>query len=82
MAASVEDVARWLEEFHPRSIVELDYGGLVELLDDDALADDRSAEDVSVGLAALDAGDEEAAVAAYRRIVDRWRPIQELEHAS
>ena len=26
------DVGRWLEEFHPRSLVELDYGGLVHVL--------------------------------------------------
>ena len=26
---SVEALGRWLEEFHPRSLVELDYGGLV-----------------------------------------------------
>ena len=29
---SVEALGRWLEEFHPRSLVELDYGGLVDLL--------------------------------------------------
>jgi hypothetical protein len=27
-ASDVEHVARWLEEFHPRSVVELDYGSL------------------------------------------------------
>jgi hypothetical protein len=32
VTSSVEDLARWLEEFHPRSVVELDYGGLVHLL--------------------------------------------------
>ena len=34
----VEQVGRWLEEFHPRSLVELDYGGLVHLLGAEALA--------------------------------------------
>ena len=29
---AVEESARWLEEFHPRSVVELDYGGLAALL--------------------------------------------------
>jgi hypothetical protein len=82
VVAGVEDLARWLEEFHPRSVVELDYGGLVELLPDDELEADSSVQDVAEGLAALDRGDEEAAVAAYRQIVDRWRPIQALEHAN
>ena len=31
------EVDRWLEEFHPYSLVELDYGGLVHLVSDDAL---------------------------------------------
>src|SRR5919107_971130 len=26
---TVEDCTKWMEEFHPRSVVELDYGGLV-----------------------------------------------------
>lgn len=82
VTGSVEDIGRWLEEFHPRSVVELDYGGLVHLLDDDELRADRSAADVAAALAALAAGDEAAATAAYRRLVDRWRRVQALEHAN
>ena len=33
VVAGVEAVARWLEEFHPHSLVELDYGGLVHLFE-------------------------------------------------
>src|SRR5581483_366999 len=39
---ALEDLGRWLEEFHPHSMVELDYGGLVHVLDDAALEDDDS----------------------------------------
>ena len=42
VVAGVEGVARWLEEFHPHSLVELDYGGLVHLFDDEELVDDES----------------------------------------
>src|SRR5207248_4498204 len=42
VVAGVEAVARWLEEFHPHSLVELDYGGLVHLFDDEALTSDQS----------------------------------------
>jgi hypothetical protein len=42
VSAELEEVGRWLEEFHPHSLVELDYGGLVQLLDDDALRADQS----------------------------------------
>ncbi|MER7856617.1 hypothetical protein ABTZ98_29300, partial [Streptomyces bacillaris] len=58
------EVGRWLEEFHPRSLVELDYGGLVHALSAEQLAGDRSAADVAEGLAALGNGDGEGAGAA------------------
>ncbi|ROT33786.1 hypothetical protein [Micromonospora sp. HM5-17] len=79
---AVEEGARWLEEFHPRSVVELDYGGLVDLLSDEALAADDSPELVAAGLAALSRGDGEAATAAYEKLVARWRAIQLLERCN
>jgi len=78
----VVEVGRWLEEFHPKSYVELDYGGLVHLLDDTVLEDDQSAGDVHAALAGLAAGDAQAAADAYRRLVLRWRAVQAYEHAS
>jgi hypothetical protein len=76
------DVGRWLEEFHPRSMVELDYGGLVHVMGPDRLAEDHSAEDVSEGLTALREGDSAAAGAAYERLTDRWRAVRELQFSS
>ncbi|MQA87906.1 MAG: hypothetical protein GEV03_25595 [Streptosporangiales bacterium] len=78
----VEDVGRWLEEFHPRSLVELDYGGLVHLLDDAALRADQSVAEVGAVLSGLDAGQSELAVAMYKRLVTRWRVVQDLETAN
>jgi hypothetical protein len=65
ITAAVEETAEWLEEFHPRSLVELDYGGLVHLLSDEALRDDDSPGLVSVGLAGIARGDSDAATEAY-----------------
>jgi hypothetical protein len=79
---AVEEGARWLEEFHPRSVVELDYGGLVDLLSDDALAGDDSPELVAAGLAGLSQGDTEAATEAYEKLVTRWRAVQLLERCN
>lgn len=76
------DVGRWLEEFHPRSVVELDYGGLVHVIPESGLAEDRSAADVAEGLAALREGDGERASEAYERLTDRWRGIRELQYGS
>ncbi|MEO3745132.1 hypothetical protein [Plantactinospora sp. B5E13] len=79
---AVEEGARWLEEFHPRSVVELDYGGLVDLLSDEALDGDDSPALVAAGLAGLSRGDAEAATEAYETLVARWRAIQLLERCN
>ncbi|MFI1224219.1 MULTISPECIES: hypothetical protein [unclassified Streptomyces] len=73
------DVGRWLEEFHPRSLVELDYGGLVHALPAERLAGDRSAADVAEGLTALRDGDTEGAGEAYARLAERWRAVRDLQ---
>ena len=82
VAAGLEDLGRWLEEFHPRSLVELDYGGLVHLLDDTALAEDESARDVATALAALGEGDVGAATEAYTRVTVRMKALQAVESAN
>ena len=79
MVQAVEDLARWLEDFHPRSVVELDYGGLVHLADDDALSGDESARDVAEALAALAAADPEKAAVAYGRVLVRMKTLQSVE---
>jgi hypothetical protein len=79
---AVEEGARWLEEFHPRSVVEVDYGGLVNLLSDEVLAADDSPALAAAGLAALATGDAEVATDAYEKLVTRWRAVQLLERCN
>ncbi|MFE6335654.1 hypothetical protein ACFVP3_15210 [Streptomyces sp. NPDC057806] len=76
------DVGRWLEEFHPRSLVELDYGGLVHVLPAGELEGDHSAADVAEGIAALREGDGAAAGVAYGRLVERWRSVRDRRSAN
>ncbi|MFC9245072.1 hypothetical protein ACFT7S_13880 [Streptomyces sp. NPDC057136] len=76
------DVGRWLEEFHPRALVELDYGGLVHALPAEHLAGDHSAADVAEGIAALRAGDSEGASTAYARLAERWRAVRDRQFAN
>ncbi|MFF0221876.1 hypothetical protein [Streptomyces sp. NPDC004629] len=78
----VLDVGRWLEEFHPRSLVELDYGGLVHAVPAGELAGDHSAADVAEGIDALRRGDGAAAGEAYGRLVERWRTVRDLRSAN
>ena len=79
---ALEETGRWLEQFHPHSLVELDYGGLVHLLDDEALSADASVNDISDALEALARGDGEAAGELYERVAARWRSLGALEHAN
>ncbi|MEU3410914.1 hypothetical protein ABZ760_06520 [Streptomyces sp. NPDC006658] len=78
----VVDVGRWLEEFHPRSLVELDYGGLVHVLPAGELEGDHSAADVAAGIEALRRGDGMAAGEAYGRLVERWRAVRDRRSAN
>ncbi|GGL12452.1 hypothetical protein [Streptomyces flaveus] len=76
------DVGRWLEEFHPRSLVELDYGGLVHVLPAEQLDSDHSAADVAEGIEALRTGDGVGAGEAYGRLVERWRAVRDRRSAN
>jgi hypothetical protein len=82
MAAEIKEVGAWLEEFHPHALVELDYGGLVHLLDDDALCADQSVAEVSAAIGAVSSGELEFAAAMCRRFIGRWRALEALEQAS
>ncbi|MEV7427663.1 hypothetical protein [Streptomyces sp. NPDC091212] len=82
MTEGLVDVGRWLEEFHPRSLVELDYGGLVHALSGAQLAEDRSAADLTAAIAALRAGDGELAGQAYGRLSERWRAVRDRQFAN
>ncbi|MEV0183785.1 hypothetical protein [Streptomyces sp. NPDC050625] len=76
------DVGRWLEEFHPRSLVELDYGGLAHVVPAGELEGDHSAADVAEGIDALRRGDGAAAGEAYGRLVERWRTVRDRRSAN
>ena len=48
--AELAEIGHWLEEFHPYSLVELDYGGLVYLVSDDALSGDQSVAEIRAAI--------------------------------
>jgi hypothetical protein len=76
------EVGRWLEDFHPYALVELDYGGLVQLLSDDALSSDQSAAEIAAAIDGVTKGERELAVAMYKRAHSRWRAFAEYEMAN
>jgi hypothetical protein len=78
----------WLNVFDPRSIVELDYGGLAIYLDkalkdagEDGINADSSIEDIHHSIAGLADGDGVMAGEGYERLVTRWRKVSALEQA-
>jgi hypothetical protein len=72
------EVGRWLERFHPHSLVELDYGGLVYLLNDDALQGDESVAEIAAAIDGIARGQCEVALAMYVRVRARWRAFSEF----
>jgi hypothetical protein len=75
VSEALEELGRWLEEFHPRALVELDYGGLAWLLDDESLQADASADDTAAVLGALAVGDESTANRLWTTLAARWREV-------
>jgi hypothetical protein len=89
LVGELEEIMTWLSTFYSTSIVELDYGGLANLLNnsrppsgDEATQADTSVVDVWESLEALEVGDAGRAGAAYERLMSRWRAVSSLEHAN
>jgi hypothetical protein len=80
--ADLEEIGRWLEEFHARSVVELDYSGLGPVLGSGGAAVDESVADIAAALADLRTGSVDEAVTRLAVIRDRWDEIRAHEHAS
>jgi hypothetical protein len=85
----IADLLEWLNMFHAGSLVELDYGGLANYMEQslkedgfEGLEADTSVEDIQLSLGGLSSGDGAAAGMGYERLVSRWRKISAMEQAS
>jgi hypothetical protein len=81
-AADLTEIGRWLEDFNPDSLVELDYGGLVNVLSDETLCGDQSAAEIGAAIDGAAKGECALAVAMYMRAHTRWRTVAEFEMAN
>ncbi|HET9967630.1 MAG TPA: hypothetical protein VFQ68_05300 [Streptosporangiaceae bacterium] len=81
-AGDLAEVGRWLAEFHPYSLVELDYGGLVYLVSDDMLCGDQSVAEIRAAIDGAASGECELAMAMYMRAHTRWRAFADFEQAN
>ncbi len=81
-ARRLEDVGRWLEEFHPRAVVELDYGGLLPIVSSDELGTANSVALTTAALGAIRRGETDGGLAGLAAIRDRWAAVRAFERAN
>lgn len=73
---------QWLESFDPDSVVELDYGGLVQLFADSLLDADSTAEEVHDILDALRTGNVEELAELFSQLREFWGDLAAKEHSN
>ena len=73
------DLHQWMAQFDPRSMMELDYGGLARVLSWDELDDDRSARDVQDALDLLHKLEFPRSAEVYQGVLERWAEVRQLE---
>jgi hypothetical protein len=73
------ELAQWLLLFDRRSLLELDYDGLCDLLTWDELDDDHSARDIQEALAALARREFPRSADLYQGVLGRWNEVRNRE---
>lgn len=77
LAEDLGRLARWVGSFGDGAVLTLDYGAIA-----DRLQPDESPRDMEDALAFAVDGDLDSTAIALRRLVRRWLPLAQLEHAS
>ncbi|WP_249933705.1 hypothetical protein [Kocuria sp. 2SI] len=77
LAEDLQRLSRWVGSFGHGALITLDYGAVA-----DRLQPDESPRDMADAMAFARDGDLESTALALRRLVRRWLPIAQLEHAS
>lgn len=76
------DLLDWVASHPTRSLLELDYAGLVAGFAPDELQEDHSCRDVWSAVEGLETGDLVAALAYHAAVEERWRPHRARARAS
>jgi hypothetical protein len=76
------ETRRWLDNFHADSVVELDYGGLVQLFTDPVLEADNTADEVHDILDALRSGNVEELAELFSDLREFWGDVAARERAN
>ena len=73
------ELHQWIAAFDPRSVVELDYGDLSDLMSWDEMDDDHSAAQIQHALDALAKHDAAGSAEAYQSVLIRWAEFRSRE---
>jgi hypothetical protein len=76
----VQELESWVGSFPADGMLELDYGGVVELFSEGELALDESAADIQASITALEYGNLDEAGDHYARAAARWAGPQALTY--
>ncbi|MEA2509143.1 MAG: hypothetical protein QOG21_1225 [Actinomycetota bacterium] len=76
---AVRELLDWLSVFSDEGLVELDYGTVALMFDDEELLEDRSAGELWQCLQALEEGDTSRAGRIFATLSERWSEVRSLE---
>jgi hypothetical protein len=76
---AVRELLDWLSVFSDEGLLELDYGSVARMFDDEELLEDRSAGELRQCLEALESGDSSRAGRIFATLSDRWSEVRALE---
>jgi hypothetical protein len=79
IADLIVELHQWLTEFDTTALLELDYGGLCDLMTWDEMDDDRSARDVAEALKALAAEEFTRSAELYQGALSRSAELRNHE---
>lgn len=79
IADLILELHEWLSQFDPRSLLELDYAGLCDLMTWDELDDDHSARDLHEALSALTSDEFPRSAELYQGVVGHWAEVRNHE---
>lgn len=82
IADLIAELHRWLSAFDVGSLLELDYGGLCDLMTWDEMDDDRSARDIAEALAALAAKEFPRSAELYHAALSRSAELRSHENTN
>jgi hypothetical protein len=79
VTAAVRELTEWVACFREDGLLELDYGSVAGVFDEDDLVEDRTASEIWTCLDALSAGDLERAGIVFGTISERWAEARSIE---